>query len=217
VSCCALANSHTLALRTHIHPHQPFACPSLPFSTRPTIYLAASSLRPQLIPPLLTHRHHHNCHSPPLITTTHHHSPPPLTTTHHHRHHHHSPLTTAITHHSPRPSPTTRYLVEKIIRGRIYDSLYWKESCFALTAETIIDRATELKYVGGVVSGLIKPTPFICLVLKVGGRSSPSCASHDFCAAPITIVMLPCAAKCSRRCMYSADTPLTHACTRAHA
>lgn len=26
-----------------------------------------------------------------------------------------------------------QYLVEKIIRTRIYDSLYWKEHCFALT------------------------------------------------------------------------------------
>mmetsp|Transcript_18200 Transcript_18200/g.47459 ORF Transcript_18200/g.47459 Transcript_18200/m.47459 type:complete len:408 (-) Transcript_18200:342-1565(-) len=64
-------------------------------------------------------------------------------------------------------STNPQYLVEKIIRSRIYDSLYWKESCFALTAESIIDRATELKYVGGVTSGLIKPTPFICLVLKL--------------------------------------------------
>eukprot|EP00035_Acanthoeca_spectabilis_P013659 m.254887 g.254887 ORF g.254887 m.254887 type:complete len:393 (-) comp15944_c0_seq4:1268-2446(-) len=60
-----------------------------------------------------------------------------------------------------------QYLVEKIIRSRIYDSLYWKESCFALTAESLIDRATELKYVGGVSSGLIKPTPFMCLTLKL--------------------------------------------------
>ena len=26
-----------------------------------------------------------------------------------------------------------QFLVEKIIRARIYDSKYWKESCFALT------------------------------------------------------------------------------------
>ena len=26
-----------------------------------------------------------------------------------------------------------QYLVEKIIRTRIYDSQYWKEDCFALT------------------------------------------------------------------------------------
>lgn len=30
-----------------------------------------------------------------------------------------------------------QYLVEKIIRTRIYDSHYWKESCFGLTGEKI--------------------------------------------------------------------------------
>ena len=28
-----------------------------------------------------------------------------------------------------------QYLVEKIIRTRIYDSKYWKEECFALTGK----------------------------------------------------------------------------------
>lgn len=59
-----------------------------------------------------------------------------------------------------------QYLVEKIIRSRIYDSQYWKESCFALTAELMVDKAMELRYIGGVYGGNIKPTPFICLVLK---------------------------------------------------
>ena len=52
-------------------------------------------------------------------------------------------------------------------RSRIYDSKYWKENCFALTAELLVDKAMELKYVGGVFGGNIKPTPFICLVLKM--------------------------------------------------
>lgn len=59
-----------------------------------------------------------------------------------------------------------QYLVEKIIRSRIYDSQFWKESCFALTAELMVDKAMELRYIGGVYGGNIKPTPFICLVLK---------------------------------------------------
>ena len=29
-----------------------------------------------------------------------------------------------------------QYLVEKIIRTRIYDCKYWKEQCFGLTGET---------------------------------------------------------------------------------
>jgi len=58
-------------------------------------------------------------------------------------------------------------LVEKIIRSRVYDSKYWKENCFALTAELLVDKAMELKFTGGVFGGNIKPTPFICLVLKM--------------------------------------------------
>ncbi|XP_039745315.1 pre-mRNA-splicing factor 38 [Pararge aegeria] len=60
-----------------------------------------------------------------------------------------------------------QYLVEKIIRSRIYDSKYWKEECFALTAELLVDKAMEIRYVGGVHGGFIYPTPFLCLVLKM--------------------------------------------------
>ncbi|TGZ60177.1 hypothetical protein CRM22_008678 [Opisthorchis felineus] len=60
-----------------------------------------------------------------------------------------------------------QYLVEKIIRSRIYESKYWKEHCFALTAELLVDKAVELRYVGGVYSGNVKPTPFLCLALKM--------------------------------------------------
>jgi len=60
-----------------------------------------------------------------------------------------------------------QYLVEKIVRTRIYDSKYWKEECFALTAELVVDKAMDLRYVGGTFAGNIKPTPFICLVLKM--------------------------------------------------
>ena len=30
-----------------------------------------------------------------------------------------------------------QYLVEKIIRSRIYDCKYWKEECFALTGKIV--------------------------------------------------------------------------------
>jgi pre-mRNA-splicing factor 38A len=59
-----------------------------------------------------------------------------------------------------------QYLIEKIIRSRIYDSQFWKESCFALTAELMVDKAMELRFIGGVYGGNIKPTPFLCLTLK---------------------------------------------------
>ncbi|XP_037948860.1 pre-mRNA-splicing factor 38 [Teleopsis dalmanni] len=60
-----------------------------------------------------------------------------------------------------------QYLIEKIIRSRIYDSKYWKEQCFALTAELLVDKAMELRFIGGVYGGNIKPTQFLCLTLKM--------------------------------------------------
>ncbi|CAB3397738.1 unnamed protein product [Caenorhabditis bovis] len=60
-----------------------------------------------------------------------------------------------------------QFLVEKIIRQRIYDSMYWKEHCFALTAELVVDKGMELRYIGGIYAGNIKPTPFLCLALKL--------------------------------------------------
>ncbi|KAJ2916051.1 hypothetical protein MD484_g4396, partial [Candolleomyces efflorescens] len=59
-----------------------------------------------------------------------------------------------------------QFLVETVIRSRIYESSFWKEHCFALTAETIIDKAIELKYIGGVY-GNQRPTEFLCLLLKL--------------------------------------------------
>lgn len=60
-----------------------------------------------------------------------------------------------------------QYLVEKITRARIYENKYWKEQCFALSAELLVDKAMELDHVGGTYGGNIKPTPFLCLVLKM--------------------------------------------------
>lgn len=53
------------------------------------------------------------------------------------------------------------------MRTKIYNSTYWKEHCFGLSAETLVDKAVELKCVGGMYSGLQKPTHFICLILKM--------------------------------------------------
>ncbi|EMD38691.1 hypothetical protein CERSUDRAFT_48534 [Gelatoporia subvermispora B] len=59
-----------------------------------------------------------------------------------------------------------QYLVESVIRNRIYESAYWKEHCFALTAESLIDKTIELRAIGGVY-GNQKPTEFLCLLLKL--------------------------------------------------
>ncbi len=58
------------------------------------------------------------------------------------------------------------FLIEKIIRERILDSIYYKDQCFGLTAATVLDRIANLKYVGGSY-GVLRPTEFICLIFKM--------------------------------------------------
>lgn len=52
-------------------------------------------------------------------------------------------------------------LMEYITRQKIYDSRYWKEECFGLTAVGVLEKAAKLKTLGGL------PTKFLCLVLKL--------------------------------------------------
>ncbi|GAA5876411.1 hypothetical protein JCM1840_006015 [Sporobolomyces johnsonii] len=59
-----------------------------------------------------------------------------------------------------------QYLIPTVIRQRVYDTLYWKEHCFALNSATVIDRAVDLSAVGGTYANT-RPTEFICLVLKL--------------------------------------------------
>ena len=70
---------------------------------------------------------------------------------------------TAIQIHGTNP----QNLIEKILRSKIYGDAYWKEHCFALTAETIVDHMMELDHVGGTFGGNVRPTPFVCLILKL--------------------------------------------------
>jgi len=58
-------------------------------------------------------------------------------------------------------------LIERIVRDKIQASVYWKEHCFGLSAETLVDKAVSLKCVGGMVGEPAKPTHFICLILKM--------------------------------------------------
>lgn len=60
-----------------------------------------------------------------------------------------------------------QYLIDQIIRNKIYQNIYWKEDLFALTAETLVDKAMELTYVGGCYGAYQKPTPFLQLLLKM--------------------------------------------------
>ena len=58
------------------------------------------------------------------------------------------------------------HLLDKPVLDRVVDSYYWKEQCFAINEETMCDRAVEIAYIGGTY-GQQKPTPFICLCLKL--------------------------------------------------
>ena len=58
-------------------------------------------------------------------------------------------------------------LIEKITRLKVYNCTYWKEECFGLTSETIIDKIILLKYCGGTYGGNNKPSKFLCLLLKL--------------------------------------------------
>ena len=48
-----------------------------------------------------------------------------------------------------------------------YHSLHYNNHSFGLTAETLLDKAIALKYLGGSYGGNLKPTHFICLILKM--------------------------------------------------
>lgn len=60
-----------------------------------------------------------------------------------------------------------QFIVDKTVRMKIWSSPYWKEECFALNEETIVDKAIALEYIGGTYGGMAAPTKFLCLVLKL--------------------------------------------------
>ena len=58
-------------------------------------------------------------------------------------------------------------LMEYITRQKIYDSRFWKEECFGLTAADVLEKATLLKCYGASFGGNSQPTKFLCLILKL--------------------------------------------------
>ena len=60
-----------------------------------------------------------------------------------------------------------QFLFDAIVRQKVYASRYWKEDCMGLTAETLVDEAIKLTYIGGTYGGVLKPTRFLILVLKM--------------------------------------------------
>jgi len=58
-------------------------------------------------------------------------------------------------------------LMEYIVRQKIYDSRYWKEECFGLTAVNVLEKASKLTNVGASFGGNRQPTKFLSLTLKL--------------------------------------------------
>lgn len=54
-----------------------------------------------------------------------------------------------------------------ILRVRIYSSRYWKQRCFGLDAETILEKAKDLDHIGFGSGGMNRPSPFACLLAKL--------------------------------------------------
>ena len=42
-----------------------------------------------------------------------------------------------------------QFLIEKIMRERIYQSVFWKDKLFAANAEIMVDIGADQKYIGG--------------------------------------------------------------------
>tara|TARA_B110000305_G_scaffold171119_1_gene189063 strand:- start:70 stop:870 length:801 start_codon:yes stop_codon:yes gene_type:complete len=58
--------------------------------------------------------------------------------------------------------------MEKITRDKVYAMTFWKEKCFAVSAETLVDLAvTDLTQIGGIYGGNNRATEFLCLALKM--------------------------------------------------
>ena len=59
-------------------------------------------------------------------------------------------------------------VMEKITRDKVYAMTFWKEKCFAVSAETLVDLAVaDLTQVGGIYGGNNRATEFLCLTLKI--------------------------------------------------
>jgi pre-mRNA-splicing factor 38A len=57
--------------------------------------------------------------------------------------------------------------IEKIVRSRVAASTYWAQYCYGLNAATLVSRAVGLDVAGGLYSTAQKPTPFLCLLVKL--------------------------------------------------
>lgn len=55
--------------------------------------------------------------------------------------------------------------VERIVRQKIHDSIYFKTKCDRINAADFCDRAVDLTSIGGLINS--RPSQFLCLVYKL--------------------------------------------------
>jgi len=60
-----------------------------------------------------------------------------------------------------------QHLIENIVRQKIYEQMFWKEECFALTEDMLVEKAADIRCIGGTYGGQRRATNFLCLVLKL--------------------------------------------------
>ncbi|KAI3658829.1 hypothetical protein MP638_005835 [Amoeboaphelidium occidentale] len=62
-------------------------------------------------------------------------------------------------------------LIEKIIRERIYESVFYKQHCYTAKLTDLLQKASTgnncIKYVGTTFGGNTQPTPFICFLFRL--------------------------------------------------
>ena len=57
--------------------------------------------------------------------------------------------------------------MERITRDKVYAMTYWKETCFAVSADALVDLAVELRACGGLYVGDNCAPQFLCLSLHL--------------------------------------------------
>ena len=57
-----------------------------------------------------------------------------------------------------------QFLIDSIIRNKIYSNNFWKERLMGVNAEDIVDHAIKLKYMGGTYGVMGKPTKWLCVL-----------------------------------------------------
>jgi pre-mRNA-splicing factor 38A len=60
-----------------------------------------------------------------------------------------------------------QHLIDTITRHKIYNSVYWQQSCFGVNLVTFVDRSQMLQGVGGLYGHHRQPCDFYCLFLKL--------------------------------------------------